>query len=300
MAYLALIAATLMWSFVGLLIKISGAVANSHVISFARFAFGVVFLIGFMLVKKMEIRLNLWHPLIWIGVLGKIVNYAFENWGVSLGNSYANVIVLPVQTISLFVFAVLVLKESLTLLKSAATLLTIAGVFLIQWDGKATTPHLFVTALMIISGIGSAVHVISQKKLVEQIDSGNLNLSVFLLASLLMATPLPFAGEWTGPFRISGAVSLVALGLITGLSFYLFTFAMKKIPMIPLAVISNASILFILLWSKMFFHEAISFYVTTGAVLCLVGIVLVNVSPILAKGKRSKIWVTSQARPEVR
>ena len=137
MAYLGLIAATLMWSLVGLLIKFSAVMVNSHVISFARFAFGVVFLLGLMAVQKIPIRLNLLHPLIWVGVIGKAVNYAFENFGVSLGNSYANIIVLPVQTVALFLFAVLVLKESLTFLKTAAALSALAGMFLIHWAGRS-------------------------------------------------------------------------------------------------------------------------------------------------------------------
>jgi len=290
MAYLGLIAATLMWSLVGLLIKFSAVMVNSHVISFARFAFGVVFLLGLMAVQKIPIRLNLLHPLIWVGVIGKAVNYAFENFGVSLGNSYANIIVLPVQTVALFLFAVLVLKESLTFLKTAAALSALAGMFLIHWagrspgsllahaagDGKAMDVHLLVTVLMIISGIGAAAHVISQKKLIEKMDSGNLNLSVFLLASFVTAAPLPLVGEVTGPFRLSAMVALVVLGLITGLSFYLFALALKKIPMIPIAIISNLNILFMLLWSKLFFHDAISIYVMAGALLCLAGIVLVN------------------------
>lgn len=285
MAYLGLFAATLMWSLVGLLIKWSALMVNSHVISFARFVFGVVFLLAFMALQKIPIRLNLIHPLIWFGVIGKAVNYAFENFGVSLGNSYANIIVLPVQTISLFLFAVLILRESLTFLKTAAAVSTLAGVILIQWAGDAINAHGFVTFLMVVSGIGAAAHVISQKELIGKMDAGNLNLSVFLLASLVTAVPLPFAGEITGPFRLSAMVSLVVLGLITGLSFYLFAIALKKLPMIPIAIISNLNILFMLLWSRLFFHDAVAPHVVVGAVLCLVGIVSVSLPARLFQKK---------------
>ncbi len=276
MAYLGLILATLMWSLVGLLIKYSVVMVNSHVVSFGRFAFGVLFLVILMGFQKNALRMNLTHPLIWIGAAGKAVNYAFENFGVNLGYSYANIIVQPVQTLALFLFAVVVLKESLTPLKTLAALSALAGVFLIHWDGGGMETHLFVTILMIASGIGAAVHVITQKKLVSKMDPGNLNLSVFFAASLITALPLPLIGEATGPFRLSALTSLVVLGLITGLSFYFFALALKKISLIPIAIISNLSILFMLLWSKLFFDEPMSVYVIVGAVFCLVGIVVVN------------------------
>ena len=51
MGYLLLLLATLSWSFVGILVKSTTGFVDSTTIAFARFALGIVFLGGLLLLK---------------------------------------------------------------------------------------------------------------------------------------------------------------------------------------------------------------------------------------------------------
>lgn len=85
MGYVLLFLATLLWSFVGILVKSASTMADSMVITFARFGFGIVFLGLFIRWKGPGIKLRFNLNWIWIGALGKSCNYFFENMAISSG-----------------------------------------------------------------------------------------------------------------------------------------------------------------------------------------------------------------------
>lgn len=275
-AYVFLILASLLWSAVGLLVKGAVTTVNSHGVSFFRFFIGVLFLLAFMKLSRVRFQLNLRHPLVWWAAIGKAVNYIFENLGISMGPAWGNLIVGPVQTVGLFLLAVFFLKEKPTVRKVAATLACLAGVFLMRGHGSGPGLTWFIVALMVFSGVGAAVHVFMQRKLVDQMESLNLNTSVFLVASLITLLPLPVVGQVTGPVTWVAVLSLTALGLITGLSFHLFALAIRHVPMIQVTILSNVGFLFTPLWAWLAFGDPISARVMAGAALSIGGIVLVS------------------------
>lgn len=281
MGYVFLLLATLSWSFVGVLVKIASSMVDSSTITFLRFALGVVFLGVFLLIRsgKLQVRFDLkW---IWIGAAGKGCNYFFENLGLSLGYSYGNILVVPIQTIVLLVISILWFKERLTVRGWTAAALCIAGVLCISWNGRPLSGLFgdggsFITLLFFISAVGSAFHVLGQKMLTSRMDSGEMNLSMFVLSSAIMATPLPFQFEMTGEPAIGPAAALLALGLITGLSFYWFSQALRLVSFPIAIIVSNTSVLFGILWSGVIRHDPITVYLIAGAFVFAVGMVILN------------------------
>ena len=120
MAYLYLIIATLMWSFVGVMVKSASAVFPSSVITLGRFFFGFIFLGIFMKFNRKDLILYWKNNWIWIGVTGKSLNYIFENIAISIGFAYSNVVVWPVQAVFLMFMAIVLFKETITPLKITA------------------------------------------------------------------------------------------------------------------------------------------------------------------------------------
>ncbi|RXZ84470.1 DMT family transporter [Paenibacillaceae bacterium] len=292
MGYILLLMATLAWSFVGLLVKAASEMVDSTIITFARFSFGVVFLGVFLFFRngKVQLRANmLW---IWLGALGKGCNYFFENMAISMGYSYGNILVPPIQTVTLLLITAIWFKEYISPRGWTAAALCMAGVLVISWNGQPLGllwgggGNGITALLFFISAIGAAIHVLSQKILVKSMDNGTMNFSVFMWASVLMALPIPVqSAGFVGPVTLGAWVALIVLGVITGLSFYWFAESLRRVPFAMVAIISNSMVLFSILWAALFMDEPITNYILAGTGVFLVGLLLLNVPSRSARVK---------------
>lgn len=280
MGYVLLFLATLSWSFVGILVKTASTMFDSTTITFARFALGIVFLGLLLLWKRGKIGLRAKMKWIWIGALGKSCNYFFENMALSIGFSYGNILVGPIQTVILLLISAFYFKEHVSARGWTAAAMCIGGVLLISWNGLPIREMLasngLTTFLFLLSAIGTTFHVLSQKMLIRSMDAETMNFSVFFWCSLLMALPLPVQAHATGPVNVWGIAALLGLGLITGLSFNWFAQALKKVSFAVAVIVSNAGVLFTIAWSYLFFHDPITEYIIAGAGVFVAGLLLLN------------------------
>lgn len=280
MGYVYIIIASLMWSFVGVMVKSASGMVDSSVITLCRFLFGALFLGCFMLLKRKKPKVIWRNKWIWIGVAGKSANYIFENIAITMGFAYGNVVVWPVQAIFLAIVSVLIFKEKMGLRKILSVGLCIIGVILISWRGipvkEFSGRNLVPLALFIIAAIGAGIFVMSQKKLISMMDSLNMNYSVFFIASIFTAIPVPFNFKISFDVNIIAVLSLIGLGIVTGISFYLNAEALKRISFLVVVTISNSCVMFTLLWARLFYKEEINMIMIIGAVVMLAGLVLIN------------------------
>lgn len=272
--------ASLMWSFVGVMVKASTAVVSSSVITFSRFFFGVVFLGLLLFIRDRRIRLHWKSHWIWIGAAGKCCNYIFENIALQKGPAYGNVLVMPIQALLLIPLSILFFKEKMRPKVLSAALLCTAGISLINWNGRPLSvffqTDIKITFLFALSALGVSLHFISQKALIQSMESADMNFSVFLWSTIITAFPLPFSFKWAGPFNPWILLILVGLGFITGISFYIYAVALKKVPFLMASIIGNSSVLLSLVWSSVFFQNNITMFIISGSVLFLTGIILLN------------------------
>ncbi|WP_079911137.1 DMT family transporter [Paenibacillus sp. 32352] len=280
MGYFLLFLATLSWSFVGILVKTASGMVDSTTITFARFALGIVFLGILLLLKDGQIKLRGNMKWIWLGALGKSCNYFFENLALSIGYSYGNILVGPIQTVILLLVSAFYFKERVSARGWAAAGLCIGGVLMISWNGLPLHQMLasngLTTVLFIFSAVGTTFHVLSQKMLIQSMDAENMNFSVFFWCSLLMALPLPVQAHATGPVNGWAIAALLGLGLITGLSFNWFAQALKRVSFAVAVIVSNSGVLFTIAWSYLFFHDPITVYIIGGAGVFMAGLLLLN------------------------
>src|SRR5690606_14418329 len=109
-----LLLATLAWSFVGVLVKTASGMVDSTIITFARFSIGALFLGLYLYARNGRLNVRIGLKWVWIGAFGKSCNYFFENIALTIGYSYGNIIVPPIQTIVLLFVSVLLLKDRMT------------------------------------------------------------------------------------------------------------------------------------------------------------------------------------------
>jgi drug/metabolite transporter (DMT)-like permease len=270
-----------MWSFVGVMVKSASLMVGSGVITFLRFFLGFVFLGAFLAVRSRKIKIYWKDKWIWAGVIGKTGNYIFENMAIAMGFAYGNIVVWPVQAVVLTFVSVMYLHEEIYFSKILAVALCVIGVVLVSWKGMSLSVFLGVnlipTVFFIISAVGTCVHVLSQRKLIMTMNSGNMNISVFLICSVITAVPLPFTPVITGTFNPVSVFSLIGLGVITGASFYIYARVLKNIQFMVVTIISNTTVIFTLLWAVLFFHEKINSFVIAGVVILLFGLIIINI-----------------------
>ena len=288
MGYFYLILQALIFSFGGLMIKSVGTMLSPFLTSCLRFTIGIAMLFLIQRIRTGRIRLTLTDRVILIGGVCKALHYLAENFGVMRGFSYGGVLVWPVQTVVVFFVSTLVYKERTGLRTLAGTILCVAGVITISWNGASLSVFLgssgIIMAAFVLAGIGAAGFSISQKARIREMDIVEMNASMFTfgwLTTLLVLIPtVPHA---TGAVNISGTISMLLLGIITCVGFLLQAAGIRTVPLLIATIIQSSSTVLTILWGVLIYHDPISRYVVLGTVFFMTGIVLVNLSAMKSR-----------------
>lgn len=287
MGYLYLLCVALMFSFGGTCVRLISPFFGPAYITFFRFAVGVFFLLLLKAVKRQPFQkgflstARLAAGWIFFGAIAKWVAYLTENYALSHGPSYGNIVTQPAQTVFLTLSSVLLFKEKLPPRKLFCIFLCMAGVLCISWNGRPLNvffqENILLTGLFILSGFCAGCHVLSQKMIADQMDIIDSNLSIFAVSAVLAALPLiPGAagGELSGIRPDLGcAAGILIFGFITGIGFYLNARAILLVPFYMVPVIQSTMAIFAILWGVLFFHEKISIYIVGGTITFILGLI---------------------------
>lgn len=279
MGYFYMFLISIIFSFGGVLVKTSSLMFNSYTISFLRFFIGAISLYLILKLNKKKINLNICWPIV-IGSICKSINYLTENYGLSKGYSFGNIIVWPVQCIVALIFSILFLKEKISLRSVFGAFLCILGIGVISWNGMSLSGFLgssfLFTLLFTTSGLGAAGFTIVQKLLLNKMDISSMNISMFLIGSIITVVPLPFAGKPTGAFSVPAIITMLLLGLATCGGFTLIAKAMKTIPLFMVTIIQSSTVILSLVWAVLFFNEPVTKYVVIGTIIFIFGMLSIN------------------------
>ncbi|RKJ05125.1 DMT family transporter [bacterium D16-54] len=287
MGYLYLLCVAIMFSFGGTCVRLIRPCFGPAYITFFRFAVGVFFLLLLKAVKRQPFQkgflsaARLAAGWIFFGAIAKWVAYLTENYALSHGPSYGNIVTQPAQTVFLTLSSVLLFKEKLPPRKLFCIFLCMAGVLCISWNGRPLNvffqENILLTGLFILSGFCAGCHVLSQKMIAHQMDIIDSNLSIFAVSAVLAALPLipgTAAGELSNIRPDLGcAAGILIFGFITGIGFYLNARAILLVPFYMVPVIQSTMAIFAILWGVLFFHEKISVYIIGGTILFIVGLI---------------------------
>lgn len=290
-SYFYVILLAVLFSFGGIAIKTSGTAFTPFMLSFLRFAIGVVLLVLIELVRERRIRLHFADKLILLGGIGKAVNYLLENYGVMRGFSFGNVIIWPVQAIVALAVSRFLFQEKVTLRSTIGALLCVTGIMMVSLNGTPLTEirgeQASLLVVFVVSGISGALFTISQKMLIGKVSAVEANLSMFLISSVIClaavlfekrpAQPVSVIPGVIGPVTVPVLSAAVMLGAITGVGFLLQAAALKKIPVFLVTVIQSSTVILSLLWAVLFFHEPVTRYIVAGTLVFFAGIILVNI-----------------------
>ena len=283
MGYLLLSIAAIMISFVGTLVKVASPMVPASALTLARFFFGVVFLLVICLFSGHKPRLYYRSKWIWAAVVFKCMNYFCENAALHNGSSYGNIIVFPIQAVAFCFFAAVFFKEKIGPRKLLATFLCVTGILTVSVNGVSLSVFFGTSfrtlVLFILAAIGAAGFVLSQKMLIDTVDAKDMNISVFLVCSLISLIPVFLERHEFHAFQIGSFLALIGLGGITGIAFLLIAKSLKKMSLVVSGMIQSSSTLFALLWAILFWHESVTIWIILGTVIFLCGLTLINIAP---------------------
>ena len=279
MKYILLFVPILMWSYVGILVKAAAFAFSPALISFFRFFFGVAFLGLYHAVTRKRPRLVFGDAWIWVAAAAKAINYVAENGAITRGASWGYIVEQPIQATALLIISVLYFRERPGMRKLSAAFLCIVGALLVGVKGfsavRAGGAMDFL--LFAVAALGSSAHMMGQKILMGRMDSGSMNLSVFLIASVFTALPLPFSGPaLLGPLSPFPVVAAVSLGFITGASFLIWGVALTRFSFMTTGIFANSLGLFALLWGVLLRGEMPDAWSLAGTAVFISGLLVMN------------------------
>ena len=281
MGYIYLLLQALIFSFGGILIKTTSTSFSPFMVSFMRFVLGVAFLSLLQLVRGKRPHLTLANRLVVFGGIAKTLHYLGENYGVMHGFSYGNVVIWPVQTVVVLLISTFVLKEKVTWRAVAGAFLCVSGIVLLTWNGMPLKDFIGgqgpLLIAFVIAGIGASLFSVAQKKLLDRMDTVELNNSMFFIGGLCAGGVLPLTSAPVTGLRLPAVVALLILGAITGVGFLLQAEGFKTVPLFVATVVQSSTVLLSLLWAALLYHERITGWIIAGTALFLAGILLVNV-----------------------
>lgn len=287
MGYIYLLCVAVMFSFGGTCVKLISPHFAPEYITLFRFVFGVFFLLVLKKIKHQRFRADfkenarLLTGWIIFGAAAKWLAYLTENYALSHGPSYGNIVTQPAQTIFLTIASVFLFKEKLSPKKIACIILCMCGVLCISWNGRSMSDffqeNILLTGLFVLSGMCAGSHVLAQKMIADRMDIIDSNLSIFAISAvfaLIPVIPSTASGSLNGIHPgIPCFLAILAFGFITGIGFYLNAKAIPLVPFYMVPVIQSTMVIFTILWGVLFFHEVISVYIIGGTAMFLCGLI---------------------------
>lgn len=300
MGVLYLLIVAFLFSFGGTCAKTIAPYFSSEYISFFRFLFGVFFLFLLKLLTRHRFapnfreQLKRFRPWLLMGGVGKEISYLCENYALTHGLSYGNILTQPAQLLFITFVSVVFMREKLSKQRAFFILPCILGVLVVSWNGRPFEDYLqgnlLLTVLFVLSGFFAGVHVLAQKKLAGEMHIIDSNLAMFSISLLTAVFPI------IGP-TASGAISgvqpslscigaMMFFGFITGIGFYFNARAIPLVPLYLVPVIQSTMVIFSILWGVLFFHEPVTPYLIGGSIMFTIGIIGIQTAGLIKKKKQ--------------
>ncbi|MDZ5473643.1 DMT family transporter [Bacillus sp. 31A1R] len=240
---------------------------------------GVVVLILLFKLKKMErvSRKNIIGIFVTalFGVLGHHLCLAVGLTTTTASNAGLILGLIPLST---SIFAMIFLKEALTILKSVGILIALSGVYFVILNGNGPVSGFSIGDLYIFGAvITQAISFILIKKLTNNLDSRQMTGIMLIFGSLMMIG----VSFWIDPvesYKLNQPfyvwiILLVSAIFATGLGHMLYNYAIQQLGAGSTAIFINLSTFFSLLGSALFLGEMIVVEQLIGFILIVIGVI---------------------------
>jgi len=278
------LAAVMLWGLAFPLIRMGLDDFSPVMLAFLRFAIASAFLAAVLLMRfrPSDIVGTLtreWKPLAVLGVLYVTLPNIAQNVGLETGTSSVASVIQSSGPMMTLVFAVLLLKEEMTMMKGVGTLVAMAGtVMLIASGGISMADQDFVgNILILISAAAYGLAWVSAKRMLERNPPMLIISLSILLGTALLAVAVPFEPDRTAEFDARSLVNLAVLGLFcAGLSSVLYLRSLERQEVSRMAFLIYLMPVFASLFAWLLMGEGVEAWTGVCGIVIVCGIVLAN------------------------
>jgi drug/metabolite transporter (DMT)-like permease len=289
-AFALLLLAVLLWGVQPLVVKIALGVFSVGFAAFARAVTAAAFfgLVAFLSRPRGSPAKSpsAGRPTLWLVVGGTGMGLGTVLWNASLMRTTvgASSVLQMGGNLLVVLYGITILRERCGPLRAAGLLLTLAGLFVVSWNGESLSALLssrYFQGNMMALGAGTAwgLASIAQKVTVQGRSSVSVSAAIFAFAALACGAAALPGPALVGPFSPVLLVALLLTGLLgMGLGNVLFTESMRTITVSVGAALSAASPLISLTAAALLLHEPVSVYLLIGGPATCLGVTAAIIS----------------------
>ncbi len=282
-----------LWSLIPIAVKVAYQSFNFGFIGFTRLSVGTLFFAIWELSSGRSLRLpsastntalpgprwmtfTAWIIIAGLGIGGDLLLYAL---GLRYTTASAATLIVSTDGILLALLGVLVLRERMSWMKSAAGLCALGGLFLVNWSGQTWqallgSEHFAGNVIVLCAGCCWATYGLGQRVL-ARVPGGSL-FWIFLVGTALATVVTATRPITHAPVTWPAVLALLYLGLGgTGLAYVLFAKGMARLEAATVGVLGSTLPLFAMVQAHYWLGEAITPYLLGGAVLVITGVMLI-------------------------
>lgn len=253
-------------------------------LGFLRFALASAVLIVVVLTRYSlgEIKSTIkreWRPLLALGILYVTIPNIAQNIGLENGTSSIASVIQSSGPVMTLIFAVILLKESMTKMKGLGTLIAMSGtILLVAIGGLSLANEDFVSNILIlISATSYGLAWVSAKRMLER-NPPILIISLGLVfGTILLGVIAPFEGGSRSVYTTESLVNLAVLGILcAGVSSVLYLRSLEREEVSRMAFLIYLMPVFASVFAWMLRDEGVEAWTVVCGAIIVFGIFVAN------------------------
>jgi len=254
------------------------------ILGFIRFAIAsalmvVVILIRYKVAEIAGTMRREWRSLLVLGILYVTIPNVAQNMGLENGTSSIASVIQSSGPVMTLIFAVLLLKESMTRFKGIGTAIAMSGTILLVFGGEISLQNdTFVSGLLIlISAVSYGLSWVSAKRMLER-NSPMLIIGLSLaFGTLILGLVVPFEHDPKTVITASSVLNIMILGLFcAGVSSVLYLSSLEREEVSQMAFFIYLMPVFASLFAWAILQQGVEPWTAVCGVIIVVGIVIAN------------------------
>ncbi|MEM2891345.1 MAG: DMT family transporter [Thermoplasmata archaeon] len=276
--------AVMLWGLAFPLIRIGLEDFSPVMLAFLRFAVASAFLVGVILLRFTQreiltVLLREWKPLIALGVLYVTVPNVAQNIGLETGTSSIASVIQSSGPVMTLLFAVILLKESMTIMKAVGTLVAVTGtVMLVARHGISLGDEGFTgNLLLLLSATAYGLSWVSAKRMLQRNPPILVITLSIILGTVLLGLVAPFEPDASARFDERSAANLAVLGVFcAGFSSILYLRSLEKQEVSRMAFLIYLMPVFASLFAWVLMSEKVEPWTALCGFVIVAGIAIAN------------------------
>jgi len=284
--------AVMLWGLAFPLIRIGLEDFSPVMLAFLRFGIASVFLAAVVLLlfplrEIISVTRREWRPLLALGLLYVTIPNVAQNIGLQTGTSSIASVIQSSGPVMTLLFAVILLKERMTVMKGLGTLVAISGTaMLVAGDGISLENEGFVGNLLILlSAATYGLAWVSAKRMLQRNPPMLIIALSVVLGTVLLGLAVPLEPGAAANFDVTSASNLVVLGVLcAGLSSVLYLRSLEWQEVSRMAFLIYLMPVFASLFAWILTDEKIEPWTALCGMVIVAGIVIANRNKGPARG----------------